>query len=94
MRRHGAEHRVAHVREQVVVGHVAGADHLDARLVESTLDELLHERAALAGRDEHEQRVGLGVGGALQEGREVRIGQRHLDRRNDLTAARLNTFGE
>ena len=58
---------------------VARADHLDAGLVEPALDELLHERAALAGRHEHEDRVGLGVGGALQERREVRIGERHAD---------------
>ena len=87
MRRHGAERGVAHIRQQVVVGHVARADQLDAGLVETALDILLHEGAALAGRDEDEDRVGLGVGCALQERREVRIGERHSDGFDDLAAA-------
>src|SRR3954466_8395259 len=37
VRGHGTEHRVAHVVEQVVVGHVARPDHLDAALVEPAL---------------------------------------------------------
>ena len=43
------------------------------------LDELLDEDAALAGRHEDEDRIGLLVGGALQERREVGIGQREGD---------------
>ena len=72
-----AERHVAHVVEDVVVGHVAGGDQLDAGLVEAALDELLHELRADAGGHEHEQRVGLGVGHLLQEGREVGVAQRH-----------------
>ncbi|CCE10035.1 hypothetical protein BRAS3843_370020 [Bradyrhizobium sp. STM 3843] len=83
----GAEHGVAHVLEQVVVGDIARPDHPDAALVEAALGILLHEVAALAGRHEHEDRVRLGVLHALQERREVRIGERHLDLFDDLAAA-------
>ncbi len=62
MRGDHAHDRVAHAVEQIVVRDVAGADHLDARLVEAALDVLLHEVAARARRHEDEQRVGLGVG--------------------------------
>ena len=37
------ERALAHVVELVVVGHVAGGDELDARLVEAALAELLQE---------------------------------------------------
>ena len=80
VRGHRAEHGVAHAVQQVVVGHVAGADQLDAGLVEAALGVLLHEGAALAGGHEHEDGIRLGVGGALQERREIRVGERHLDR--------------
>ena len=79
MRGHGADDLIAHGIEQIVVGHVARADELDARLVEPTLDELLDEGAALPGRHEHEDGIGLGVGGALQERRKVGIGERKAD---------------
>ena len=46
-------------------------------LVEAALDELLHELRADARGHEDEQRVGLGVAHLLQEGREVRVAQRH-----------------
>ena len=84
-----AEHGVAHAVEQVVVGDVARADDLDAGLVEPALGELLDEGAALARRHEHEDRVGLDVLGALQERREVRIGERHARSFEHLAAARL-----
>ena len=71
MRVDDAERDVAHVVELVVVGDVAGGDQLDARLVEAALAELLHERRALARRQEAEHRVGLQVGDLLQERREV-----------------------
>ena len=87
MRGHGAERRVAHAVEHIVVHDVAGADHLDAGLVEAALGILLHEVAALAGRHEHEHGVGLGILHALQERREVGIGKRHLDLFDDLAAA-------
>ena len=73
MRGHGPDRRVAHSRQQIVVGHVAGPDQLDAGLVQAALGELLHEGAALTGRNEDEDGIRFGVGGALQERREVRI---------------------
>ena len=54
-----AERDVAHVVELVVVGHVAGADQLDAGLVHAALGELLHQRRAGARGHEDEQRIGL-----------------------------------
>ena len=75
----GADHRIAHAVEQIVVGHVARADDLDAGLVHAALGELLDEDAALARRHEDEDRVRLLVGGALQERREIRIGEREGD---------------
>ena len=94
MRGHRSDRRVAHGGKQVVVGHVAGPDQLDAGLVEAALGELLHEGAALAGRHEDEDGIRLGVGGALQERREVRIGERYPDRLGDGTAGCLEAFGE
>ena len=90
-RRDDADRRRAHALEQVVVGHVAGADQPDAGLLQAALVELLHHREALAGRHEHEQRVGLRVLRALQERRVVRVAQRRADRLDDLAAARLET---
>ena len=87
MRGDGAERGIAHVVQQIVVHHVAGADHLDAGLVEPALGKLLHERAALTCRHEHEHGVRLGVFHPLQERRKVGIGQRHLDLFDDLAAA-------
>ena len=80
MRGHRADHRVAHAVDQIVIHDVARADDLDAGLVEAALDELLDEGAALPGRNEDEDRVGLLIGGALQEGREIGIGEREADR--------------
>ena len=74
-----AERDVADAVEDVVVDHVAGADQLDARLVEAALDELLHELRADARGHEDEERIRLGIGDALQEGREIGIAQRHAD---------------
>src|SRR5581483_1903520 len=85
-RRHYAQHRVAHARQVVVVDQVAGSDTLDAGLVEPALGELLGEGAGLAGGHEYEQRIGPEIAGTLQEWREVRILQRHLDRLEDLPA--------
>ncbi len=79
MRRHGADHRIAHAVEQIVIHDVAGADDLDAGLVEPALDELFDEGAALPGGNEDEDRVGLLVGRALQERREIGIGERKAD---------------
>ncbi|MEA2927910.1 MAG: branched-chain amino acid transport system substrate-binding protein, partial [Hyphomicrobiales bacterium] len=87
VRRHGADHGVAHIRQQVVIGDVAGADQLDAGLVEPALDELLDEGDALSGGHEDELRIGLRIGGALQERRDVRVRERHADRGGDLPAA-------
>ena len=94
MRGDHADHRVAHLRQQIVVRHVARADQLDAGLVEATFGKLLHESAALTGRHEDEDGIRLGVGGALQERREVRVGERHLDRLGDLAAACLEALGK
>ncbi len=87
MRGDGADHLVAHAVEQVIVGHVARADDLDPGLVEPALDELFDEGAALPGRHKDEDGVGLGVGRALQERREIRIGEREADRLHDLAAS-------
>ena len=75
MRGDGADDRVAHVVEKIVVGDVARADDLDAGLVEALLGKLPDEGAALSRGHEDEDRIGLVVGRALQERREVRIGQ-------------------
>ena len=73
MRGHCAERRIADVGEKVVVGHVAGADQLDPRLVEAALDEFLHEDRALTRRHEDEHGVRRVVLYPLQEWREVRV---------------------
>jgi len=43
--------------------------------------------AGLSGRHENEQRIGLQIVRPLQERREVRIGERHFQRVEDLAAA-------
>ena len=92
--RDGADDAVAHVGQVVVVGDVARADQLDAGLVEPAVDELLDEQAGLAGRDEHEQRVRIGVARPLQERREVGVGERHLEGLDHLPAGLGEAFGE
>jgi hypothetical protein len=82
-----AEKRVARCRQIVVIDDVARADELDARFVEPALGELPRERAGLSGRHENEQRIGLQIVRPLQERREVRIGERHFQRVEDLAAA-------
>src|ERR1700730_12341958 len=82
-----AEQRVAGVRQIVVVGDVARADQLDAGFVEAAFGELPRESSRLSGRHEDEQRIGMQVGGALQERREVGIGQRHFQGFQNLAAA-------
>ena len=94
MRGDDAEHGIAHLRQQIVVGDVARSDHLDAGLVEAAFGELLHEGGALAGRHEHEDRIRLGVGRALQERREVRVGERDLDGFGNRAAAGGERRGE
>ena len=94
MRGHGAERRVAHAGEKVIVGHVAGADQLDPRLVEAALDEFLHEHGALAGRHKDEHRVRRVVLDALQERGEIRILQRHANLLLDRSAALLEGLRE
>ena len=86
MRRHHAEHLIAHGVELVVVGEVAGADDLDPRLVQAALGELLGEDAGLRAREIDERRVRIDVADALQERREVGIGERNADRFDDLSA--------
>ena len=81
-----AERDVAHVVELVVVGDVAGGDQADARLVEAALGELLHERRALARRQEDEQRIGLGIAHLLQHRREVGAAQRRAQLVEHLAA--------
>ncbi len=83
---HHTQHGVAHSGEVVVVDEIAGADQLDAGLVEAALGELLGEGAGLPRRHEHEQRVGAEVAGTLQEWREIGILQRHLDGLEHLPA--------
>ena len=94
VRRHGAEGGVADVGEKIVIGDVAGSDQLDARLVEPALDELFHEDGAEARRHEHEHRVRLVVGHALEERREVRVLQRHADLLGDRAAALFEGVAE
>ena len=82
-----AKQRVAGGRQIVVIGDVARSDELDAGFFQPALGELLGEGSSLAGRHKDEQRVGLEIVGALQERREVRIGERHFERIEDLAAA-------
>ena len=93
-RGHHTEHRVAHAGKVVVIDDIAGADQLDAGLIEPALRELLGERARLPGRHEHEQRVRIEIARPLQEWREIRIGERHLDRVQDLPARLREVVGE
>ena len=73
MRGDHADQRIAHAVELVIIGHVAGANDLDAGLGEFTLVDLLHEACALTRRHEEEERIRLQIFGLLQEGREFRI---------------------
>src|SRR5579864_2217831 len=72
---------------QVVVHHVAGADHLDSTFVEAALGKLLHEVATLTAGNEHVERVGLCILDALKEGREIGIDQGNLDFLDDFPSA-------
>ncbi len=94
MRGDDAEHRIGHAGQLVVVGEVAGTDDADRRLVHAALDELLGEQAGLEARKVHEQGVRLVVAGALQERREIGIGERHPHRFDDLGAALEGAFLE
>ena len=87
VRRDDAEHDVALPRQLVVVGQIAGADDPDIGLVEPALDELARERAALLAGEIDECSVRREVAHALQERREVRIGERHLQFLDHLPAA-------
>src|SRR3974390_3550994 len=73
----GSDDGIAHGIEQIVVGHVAWTDELDAGLVEASFHELSHEGPALAGGDENEERVRPGIVRPLQKRREIGRGQRH-----------------
>src|SRR4051812_10349906 len=77
MRRDDAEPGVADLVDDVVLSQAAFGNELDARFVEAALNVLPHEGRPDAGRHEAEQRIGLGFCDALQERREIRIGERH-----------------
>jgi hypothetical protein len=76
VRGHGAQHGFAHVVQDVVIQHVAGADQLHASLRQAAFRELLGQRRALSGRNEDEQRIGRSVADALEERRIVGVAQR------------------
>src|SRR5215471_6731420 len=82
--RDDAEHLVAHVVEAVVGCQVAWPDDLDARAGETAFGELFGEDRRLRARKVDEGRVRLEVADALQERREVRVGERDADRLDDL----------
>ena len=83
-----AQRGVAHGRQHVVVGQVAGGDDLDAGSGQAALAVALHEGdALLAGRHEDEHRVGLGVLDALDVRREFRVAQRDADHFGHRAAA-------
>src|SRR5690606_30093726 len=79
----------AHVVEDVVVGDVAGRDQLDAGFLEPARLELLHQAGADPGRNEHEQRIRLGVTDALEEGGEIGVLQRRPQRFHHRATAGL-----
>ena len=89
MRRDRPDCGIAHGVEDIVVGHIARPDELDAGLSKTALRELLHDRCTLTGGDEDEQRVRLGVLGALNEGRIVRVLDGHPRLADDLAAVCL-----
>jgi hypothetical protein len=89
-----AKRRVAHAGELVVVGDVTGGDQANAGFVETALGEFLHERRALARREEDEQGFGRVVLHPLQEGREVGCLERRADLLDDLAAALLENVAE
>ena len=76
--RDDANNAFVHADKLLVLGDVAGADDLDAALGEATINNLTHQWAGSRAGHEQEDRVRLGVCRALQEGREVRVGQRRL----------------
>ncbi len=88
VRRHDAEHGVAHPGERVVVRQIARPDDFYSGLVEAALDELLGKDRRLLARKKDEHRVGGGVARALQERREIGICERHAQRLDDLAAGR------
>src|ERR1035437_9434073 len=94
MRGHRPDRGVTHARQEIVIGHVAGSNQLSAGLVQTTLSKLLHKAAALARGHEDEDRVWLGVSGALPERGEVRIGERYSDGFSHRTAGRLEALGK
>ena len=79
--------RFAEGVEDVLVGKVAGGDDAHARLRQAALREALDETDRLRARwQEQEQRVGTSIAHPLQEGREVRVADRHAHLADDLAA--------
>src|SRR5215218_2818695 len=68
-----ADRGIAHAVEKIVVRDAPLGKQADAALVETALDELLHELRTNAGRHEYEKSVRLCVGDFLEKGRKVRV---------------------
>ena len=81
-----AQRHVTHAVEDVVIHHVTRADQADARLVQTTLVELLHHLSANARWHEDKQRVRCQVTHLLQERGEVGAAHGHAQRVEDLPA--------
>src|SRR5215471_19109597 len=89
MRRDDAEHLIAHLIELVVIGEIAGTDHLDVRLVEAAFGELFGEDSRLRAGKVDERRIGREIADTLQERRKVGVGERDAHLLDDLAAAWL-----
>src|SRR6185437_9222465 len=89
-----AKQRVAGARQVVVIDDVAGADQLDAGFIEPPFGKLASKWTGLARRHEDKQRVGMKIGGTLQERCKVWIGKRNLERLKNLATRLGKMLGE
>src|SRR6516165_2035550 len=79
VRRHHADHLVAHRVELVIVGKVAGTDNLDSGAGKTSLGELLGKNAGLCSGKIDESSIRVEIANALQKRGEIRIGERNSD---------------
>ena len=89
-----AERGVANRIEDIIFGQAAIGDDFHAGFIEPPLDHLAQEDRADAGRNEHHDRIGLGVGHALKCRRKIVRRQRHAQGVDDLATGRFKTLLE
>ena len=93
--RHDAKRRIAHRLEHAIIGQVAGRNDLDPSLGETAFLVTADEGDGLTTRrKEHEDRLRVGVAGALNERREFGVLKRHAHRADNFATGGGERFDE